>query len=180
MSTVNAHGLTFNHTASFSDKLGVKITMNETRKLVSVAKGSSSNPTTCYLEDSSKNVITSAEFSGDTATFSPQPTLTDGVTYYIRTSSGASAYTYCDVNTASYPFSCTDLDYIASWNGGADSTAGMFAVQSITTDVIATGMQINIGDAWKSVAAVQINIGDAWKAVAGMQINIGDVWKTIS
>ena len=42
-----------------------------------------------------------------------------------------------------------------------------------------TNMQINIGDAWKSVAGMQINIGDAWKSVAGMQINIGDAWKTV-
>lgn len=42
-----------------------------------------------------------------------------------------------------------------------------------------TGLQVNIGDAWKSVDAMQINIGDAWKSVAGAQINIGDAWKTI-
>lgn len=42
-----------------------------------------------------------------------------------------------------------------------------------------TNLQLNIGDAWKSVDGVQINIGDAWKTVAGMQINIGDAWKTI-
>ena len=42
-----------------------------------------------------------------------------------------------------------------------------------------TNMQVNIGDAWKSVDAVKINIGDVWKVVEGMQVNIGDVWKTI-
>ena len=42
-----------------------------------------------------------------------------------------------------------------------------------------TNFQINIGDAWKSVAGMQINIGDAWKAVASAKINIGDAWKTI-
>jgi len=42
-----------------------------------------------------------------------------------------------------------------------------------------TNMQTNIGDDWKSIAAMQINIGDAWKSVAGAQINIGDNWKTI-
>jgi len=39
--------------------------------------------------------------------------------------------------------------------------------------------QINIGDAWKTVAAVKINIGDAWKDVTAAQINIGDSWKSI-
>ena len=42
-----------------------------------------------------------------------------------------------------------------------------------------TDAQINIGDAWKAIAAMQINIGDSWKAVEGMQINIGDAWKEI-
>ncbi len=42
-----------------------------------------------------------------------------------------------------------------------------------------TNAQINIGDAWKAIAAVQIKIGEDWKAVEGMQVNIGDAWKTI-
>lgn len=42
-----------------------------------------------------------------------------------------------------------------------------------------TNMQINIGDAWKTVNSMQINIGDAWKDVNNIQINIGDVWKTV-
>ena len=42
-----------------------------------------------------------------------------------------------------------------------------------------TNIQINIGDAWKSVNAMKINIGDVWKDVAGAQVNIGDAWKTI-
>lgn len=42
-----------------------------------------------------------------------------------------------------------------------------------------TNMQINIGDAWKTVEGMKINIGDTWKTVEGAQINIGDTWKTI-
>ena len=37
-------------------------------------------------------------------------------------------------------------------------------------------MQINIGDAWKTVVAAQINIGDAWKIGSGLQLNISDTW----
>jgi len=48
-----------------------------------------------------------------------------------------------------------------------------------TSAVEGTNMQVNIGDDWKSVAAMKINIDDDWKAVAGAQINMGDAWKTI-
>jgi hypothetical protein len=45
-----------------------------------------------------------------------------------------------------------------------------------------SAVQINIGDAWKSISAVtdiKINIGDTWKTVSAVQVNIGDVWKTV-
>lgn len=42
-----------------------------------------------------------------------------------------------------------------------------------------TNTQINIGDAWKDVAAMQINISGAWKAVAAAQINISGAWHSI-
>lgn len=45
--------------------------------------------------------------------------------------------------------------------------------------VAGTGLQLNIGDAWKVVDGVKVNIGDVWKPVEGIQINIGDSWKTI-
>jgi len=44
---------------------------------------------------------------------------------------------------------------------------------------VATNMQINIGDSWKTVTSVQINIGDVWKAVTKIQQNIGDAWKDV-
>lgn len=42
-----------------------------------------------------------------------------------------------------------------------------------------TNLQVNIGDVFKSVAALKINIGDTWKDVVSVQINIGDTWKTV-
>lgn len=40
-------------------------------------------------------------------------------------------------------------------------------------------ININIGDAWKTIQATKINVSDVWKDVVGMKINIGDAWKTI-
>ena len=55
----------------------------------------------------------------------------------------------------------------------------MFTAAIKEAESSGTNTQINIGDAWKDVAAMQINIGDAWKNITGAQINIGDSWKTI-
>ena len=49
----------------------------------------------------------------------------------------------------------------------------------VTYSEAGTNMQVNIGDAWKEIAAIKINIGDVWKDAAGMKVNIGDAWKTI-
>ncbi len=62
--------------------------------------------------------------------------------------------------------------------GTLDDTNGCISIYALVEDV-GTNFQVNIGDAWKSVAGVQINIGDAWKSVKGAQVNIGDAWKTI-
>lgn len=42
-----------------------------------------------------------------------------------------------------------------------------------------TNVQIQIGGAWKEIAAMQIQIGGAWKEVAGAQLQISGDWKTI-
>ena len=59
----------------------------------------------------------------------------------------------------------------------ASCDRGAFEITGVAAG--GTNTQINIGDAWKDIAAMQINIGDSWKAVAGAQINIGDAWKEI-
>lgn len=64
----------------------------------------------------------------------------------------------------------------------ADATltdSRLVGIYALYTTAGGTGMQINIGDAWKTVDAMQINIGDAWKSVDGVQINVGDAWKAV-
>jgi len=84
-----------------------------------------------------------------------------------------------DVNHADF-----GIDIIA-WNDNIDSLTDasvdhvQIRVHYTAAGPSGTNTQINIGDAWKSIAAMQINIGDTWKAVAGAQVNIGDDWKTI-
>ena len=43
----------------------------------------------------------------------------------------------------------------------------------------AVGINLNIGDVWKSVDGVQIDIGVVWKTIAEIYTNIGNAWKRI-
>ena len=63
--------------------------------------------------------------------------------------------------------------------GNEQTNGGFFIAVYALYGEAGTNMQINIGDAWKTVDGMQINIGDVWKTVDGAQINIGDAWKTI-
>lgn len=60
-----------------------------------------------------------------------------------------------------------------------NSGSGLVYADFDNGSVGGTNLQLNIGDAWKTVDGMQINIGDVWKTVAGVQINIGDVWNTV-
>lgn len=73
-----------------------------------------------------------------------------------------------------------------TYNGFQDPLSGYTTLTNAKHSIYATytptggtNIQINIGDAWKSVEGMQINIGDTWKEVTGAQVNIGDAWKTI-
>lgn len=118
-------------------------------------------------------------------------TLTTTPTYYTFNFSGLAL-----TNGTQYVFSIepTNKNYIITyvalsisgqttgyWTGSAwtvDNTARQMDFKTYD-DPNGTKFQINIGDSWKTVAAMQINIGDSWKPVASAQINIGDAWKTI-
>lgn len=77
-----------------------------------------------------------------------------------------------------------EIDEVGFWNRTLtpDEITELYNSGSgLTYPFVPTGTntQINIGDAWKEIAAMQINIGDAWKEVASAKINIGDTWKEI-
>lgn len=106
-----------------------------------------------------------------------------GVKLYINGSQEDS-----EATTAAIFSRSTDVLKIGVDDGAQcfDGTLDEFRVSKVQRDgstereaAAGTNFQINIGDAWKAVAAMQINIGDVWKAVAGAQVNIGDVWKSI-
>ncbi len=75
----------------------------------------------------------------------------------------------------------TETSLPASWGAGNGETANQsYGIYAVWTAAAAGAEKINIGDAWKTVAAKKINIGDVWKSLAATKINIGDVWKVVT
>lgn len=114
-------------------------------------------------------------------TFGSPPTIESGVEYAVLVwadnalrivgESGGAANTYW-YQVAAY----------GSWPDPIGSSSSSTKKKIYCTYTIAaagTNTQMNVGDAWKSIAAYQVNIGDAWKDVASMKINIGDAWKDV-
>ena len=99
----------------------------------------------------------------------------DGLTFntYGVTPATANGFNavYDEIGVWTRDLSSTEVSEL--YNSGSPGTAQQYP---FTTP---TNIQLNIGDAWKTVDGLKINIGDVWKDVAGMQINIGDAWKTI-
>ncbi len=76
--------------------------------------------------------------------------------------------------------SVSNNDSIGIYGSYAEDTSNKPYLEiDYTPAATGTNMQINIGDAWKTVDSLQINIGDVWKDVVSVQQNVGDVWKTV-
>ena len=71
------------------------------------------------------------------------------------------------------------LDEVGIWNRvlTSDEVTALYNSGDGLAYPFSTGLQLNIGDVWKAVAAVKINIGDAWKVVPDVKVNIADAWK---
>lgn len=71
------------------------------------------------------------------------------------------------------------------WGASSDSYEYILAIYAVYEEGEApegTGMQLQIGGAWKLVPLMKLQIGGAWKAVEGAQLVIDDggkTWKTI-
>jgi len=72
----------------------------------------------------------------------------------------------------SFKYGNTGSSYLMYFLTGIENTTPIEGGDS-------TNLEINIGDAWKTVDSMQINIGDTWKDVVSVQQNIGDVWKDV-
>ena len=107
--------------------------------------------------------------------------ISEGTTYYVtaQMDENAGSVNYNLDAGEAVDFKTSQTTLIDPWGTSTGSLGRITAIYALVAAPTGTNMQLQIGDAWKTVDGMQINIGDSWKAVAGAQINIGDAWKTI-
>lgn len=128
----NKSGFVPNNFQSSTTKAGVKFVPNSNITVVGIEKNNLSTATTGYILDSSKTVLTSGSFVGNTCTFSPSVNLTSGVSYYAVVDNGASSYNDEYQTGITYPINTTNLSYTAGLTpAGADNTSILFEISTI-------------------------------------------------
>lgn len=113
-------GITTLGANSDTNKQGYFITMKANASLVSVTKHASDTSSHAWIDFVNDTNIANASFSGNTATFTPNIELTDGVSYHLYTwNSGAGRDAYI-LNPISIPITTgRDLDIITGqYNDG--------------------------------------------------------------
>lgn len=182
-----AHGTALNNTlGGITPNSGMKIQTGSTAiTLTKVTKGSTCTALYVRLYSESGgglgSQLNAQTFSGDDATFNYS--LSANTYYFLVVDSDGSTYTKSYSSTAPFDgggtIAGTYITWVDGWHNNQVIVGEAINIVSIDVSPPSINMQINIGDAWKTVPAAQINIGDAWKAVASAKINIGDVWKTV-
>lgn len=130
-----AHGQTFTSTGAdvAGAKNGLKILVKDNNITVkAVYKTSDSNPTTAYITDSSRNVLATASFSGDVATFNYN--LTAGTTYYILADNPSVGYTRSFTGSNTYPINGELLNFTSGASNSGD-TAVIYNIVSLDVNV---------------------------------------------
>lgn len=139
VTTDQAHNAAFNESGGRGGaKCGAKITMGTVGgTLNSITKSGSSGVTKGYLLDSSKSVIATADFSGNTATFGSPPTLSANTTYYFASDNNGSGFTghWRSNGTNMYPITSTYLSWVAGLYDGDDSSVYLFEILSANITV---------------------------------------------
>lgn len=108
--TLNS-GFILNTTAGDTNLGGYGISVDVTCELKSVTKSSECTGTTAYLRATPTGAnIATASMVGNTATFSPTQTLTQGQNYAIMVGSGGSGYTRDIQTSISYPVDGTHIN----------------------------------------------------------------------
>lgn len=153
-STDEAHGYSEGSTHSGADDyFGAGIEPNQNLKLIDVTKETNCTATTCFVYDTSDNLLGSATFSGNTATFSEYILLSSGVRYYIVAGISGSTHTR-RYGGGTYPKNMTNMNYVAqcyydvqtdqiveSGSDYSNLTSIKTATASIANKIVQTNMQ---------------------------------------
>ena len=136
-STTESHGETIATSSSITEFYGIKFTVGSTERVITAAtKSASCTATRAQLWDASKNILATASFSGNTATFSNPILLKPSTSYYIVADASGASYTRIANLSASYPYAATNLSFITGYRGdtGSDTSSAIYNLVSITSE----------------------------------------------
>lgn len=140
----NSVGITFDAGISDTSKYGIKFITNRETNIISITKDSSTGATKGYLLNADKSVNATADFVGDTATFSSPIKLTVGTLYYAAVDKNGASFTERHKIQNPYPIASGDVNFTTGLDGGSggiDSTNRVWVIKEVTTSnktVIAT------------------------------------------
>lgn len=69
---------------------------------------------------------------GDQIDLTPSGGLTSGSAYYCVVNASGSSYTHGVYDSASYPYTSTDIDITSGYKGGSDNGAAAFSIDQVT------------------------------------------------
>jgi len=129
------HSIAITTTSSESLKCGFKIKPTNDSILKSVVKHASTTATKCYLYAWGGALIGSADFSGNTATFSPPLRMTGGASYELSVDKAAASYTANrNLAVSSYPLLNNGLTWEAGATYGSADTSKAWCIVSATIE----------------------------------------------
>lgn len=114
-----------------STSSGLKFVANAAGKIRGIVKNAACGATRAMLEDDAHNILASASFSGNTATFATPYTLTAGHTYFATVDKSGASYADCYQNFTSYPVDREELTITACYGGGAENTIITICISSL-------------------------------------------------
>jgi len=195
-----AHAVALPHIAPYangSQRVGFKITTNHAIQINYVTKHAGDWALTCYILDSSLNVLyTSSVYgAGTTATFA-NAVLATGTTYYIVNTGVTGQNYFYEGAGVSYPVNCENLNYTGGYKTGGDDTAA-YSIESVNsqrimdddateTDIatvtsnIKTSTGAQIFNMVMPIPETTINIGERLKLNIEVWAKAGDASSTVT
>jgi hypothetical protein len=132
-------------TPTKSDYRGYEFYVNKSCFITSVTKHTNCTATNVKLYKVTGEVIATATFSGNVATFSPNIFLYKAGYYRIEAgSAGANYVSPYGYSTPPYPIKNTEITFVAgSINGTTDSTSGVYNIVSLNVKLPSTSDYVN-------------------------------------
>lgn len=124
---------TMTSASSTSGSYGYRILANIDTYIYTITKHSSATPTRAIIKTDAGEIIATASFVGNVATFEDPISLAEGTYYRIEADKEGSSYTYRRQNsTGGFPYANSEINFTGgSYNGG--DTSYPYNITAITT-----------------------------------------------